>query len=76
MNYRINQNIISLEDIFDQILASLNSFCKLINDFAVIFFFNMKFIFAFILVTIGILTLIKLRGIYKMERKKENKNES
>ncbi len=67
MNYRINQNFISPEDILDQFLASLNSFCKLINDFAIIFFLNMKFIFAFILLVIGTLTLVKLRGIYKME---------
>jgi len=79
MNYRINQNIFSPEDILDQFLASLNSFCKLINDFAVIFFFNVRFIFAFVLLVIGALTLVKLRGIYKMERtgiKSENKSES
>lgn len=79
MNYRINQNIFSSEDIFDQLLASLNSFCKLINDFAVIFFLSMKFIFAFMMLVIGALTLVKLRGIYKMERtgiKSEKKSES
>lgn len=79
MNYRINQSFISPEDIFDQILAGLNSFCKLINDFAIIFFLNMKFIFAFMLLVIGALTLVKLRGIYKMERtriKSENKSKS
>lgn len=43
------------------------------NEFALIFFGYMKYILAFILLIIGILTFLKLRGIYFQSRLKGNK---
>ncbi len=57
------------EDIFKDV----EKWCMFFNGFAVTFFFYMKIIFVFILFSIGFLTLLKLRGIYKTERIKGTK---
>ncbi|MFX1392647.1 MAG: hypothetical protein ACFFAH_03650 [Promethearchaeota archaeon] len=54
----------------DNILTGLEKWCEAFNRFAVAFFWYMKYIFAFILFAIGIFTLMKLRGIYIIERTK------
>ena len=63
------------DNIFDEVLYDLENWCKIFNRFAVAFFLYMKFLFSFILISIGILTLFKLRGIYKIERTKLAKTE-
>jgi len=55
-----------LEDIFN----GLEEWCLAFNEFAVIFFGYMKYIMVFILLAIGISTLLKLRGNYLQERLK------
>ena len=62
-------------DIMGDILNPLENWCRIFNRFAVAFFLYMKFLFSFILISIGILTLFKLRGIYKIERTKLAKTE-
>ena len=57
-------------NVSDRFFGGLESWCIVFNNFAVVFFFYMKFIFVFILFMIGILTLAKFRGIYRSERLK------
>ena len=61
---------IKSSDITKEVLGGLENWCRTFNKFAVAFFLYMKFIFFFILLSIGILTLLRLRGIYKVERTK------
>ena len=60
--YRILNN--PLEDL----LIGLEAFCLAFNEFAELFFGYMKYIIVFILLAIGISTLLKLRGHYIQER--------
>jgi len=55
---------------FDDIFSGLEAWCLAFNEFAVIFFGYMKYIIVFILLAIGISTLLKLRGNYIQERMK------
>ena len=57
-------------------LDGIENFCESFNRFAVAFFWYMKFIFVFILFAIGILTLLKMRGIYRIERTKLAKKDA
>ncbi|MHA1985872.1 MAG: hypothetical protein ACW98D_04455 [Promethearchaeota archaeon] len=61
-----------LPDVIDNpindILKGLEGFCMAFNEFMIIFFGYMKYILVFLLITIGIMTLLKLRGIYIKER--------
>ncbi len=53
-----------------EILSSSNEFFATLNNGILFFFFCLKYIFVFILLMVGILTLTKLRGIYLVERLK------
>jgi len=57
-----------LNNPFEDILIGLEAFCLAFNEFAEIFFGYMKYIIVFILLAIGISTLLKLRGNYIQER--------
>jgi len=52
----------------EDFLKGLEAWCVAFNEFAVVFFGYMKYIVAFILLAIGILTLLRLRGIYIQPR--------
>ncbi|MFW9828867.1 MAG: hypothetical protein ACFFEY_14845 [Candidatus Thorarchaeota archaeon] len=71
---QIYKIILSKEDVLKDILTGLESWCVAFNDFFLIFCIYLKYIFVFIILTIGILTLLKLRGIYRQSRL-NNKNE-
>lgn len=53
---------------FDDLIIGLEQWCVAFNEFAVLFFGYLKYIFAFILLAIGISTLLKLRGHYIRQR--------
>lgn len=57
------------ENIFYRIIVGLEKWCIEFNKFSVVFFIYLKFIFVFIMLSIGMLTLLKLRGIYLQTRK-------
>lgn len=61
--------------IMDGVLGGLETGCEMFNRFAFIFFWYLKYVFVVILLSIGILTLMKLRGIYRIERTKLAKKE-
>lgn len=60
--------IYSLDNPLNDFLKGLEAWCVAFNEFAVIFFGYMKYILVLILLGIGILTLLKLRGVYIHER--------
>jgi hypothetical protein len=53
-----------VSDIFN----GLEEFCIDFNEFFLTFFSYMKYLFAFILIMVGLLTLFRYRGIYLMDR--------
>ncbi len=57
-----------LEDLFGDIANTLEAWCIEFNKYAIIYFKSVKFIFVLILLMCGILTLLKLRGIYFKSR--------
>ncbi len=57
-----------LEDLFGDIANALEAWCIEFNKYAIIYFKSIKFIFVLILLMCGILTLLKLRGIYFKSR--------
>lgn len=59
---------INLINPLDDILRGLEAWFLALNEFAVIFFGYMKYILVFILLAIGISTLLKLRGSNLQER--------
>lgn len=59
-----------LNNPFEDLIIGLESFCIAFNEFAEIFFGYMKYIIVFILLAIGVSTLLKLRGNYIQERMK------
>jgi len=65
-----------VSDIFN----GVEELCMDLNEFFLIFFSYMKYILAFILIFVGLLTLFRYRGIYLMDRfrskKKLSENES
>ncbi|MFX0000709.1 MAG: hypothetical protein ACFE9Q_05685 [Candidatus Hodarchaeota archaeon] len=65
---QINKIILSLEDVFRGIVEGLENWCIAFNSFFLIFYKYMKYIFVFIILFIGILTLLRLRGIYRETR--------
>jgi len=65
----------NLSNSFEDLFKGLENWCITFNQFAVIFFAYLKYIFVFILLTIGIMTLIKLRGHYIQERNSFENNE-
>ncbi len=56
------------EDILSEILVGLESWCIAFNELFIIFSKFLKYIFVFIILFIGILTLIRLRGVYRQSR--------
>ncbi|MHA2269422.1 MAG: hypothetical protein ACXAB8_16610 [Promethearchaeota archaeon] len=62
----------SLQNPIEDLITGLELWCVAFNEFAVIFFGYMKYILAFILLVIGILTLLKFRGIYGQSRLRGN----
>ena len=52
----------------DDFLQNLEAWCVAFNEFAIIFFGYMKYILAFILIAIGLMTILRLRGIYLQPR--------
>ena len=58
----------NLNDPFTEIFSGLEAWCVAFNEFALIFFRYMKYILFFILFLIGILTLLKLRGHYTLDK--------
>ncbi len=61
------------DDIFDDIIKGLEGFCIGFNKFAIILFGCLKYLFVFILLAIGILTLLRLRGKYYFKKQKNPK---
>jgi hypothetical protein len=59
---------LSIEDVFEDIIAGLENFCIVFNNFFLILCQYLKYIFVFIILTIGILTLLRLRGVYRQSR--------
>jgi len=53
---------------FTEIFSGLEAWCVAFNEFALIFFRYMKYILFFIMFIIGILTLLKLRGHYTLDK--------
>lgn len=51
-------------EILDEVLSGLENWCEVFNEFILIFFIFMKYIFVFVLFGLGLLTLLKLRRIY------------
>jgi len=52
----------------EEVFIGLENWCILFNEFFLILFVYLKFIFVFMLFTIGIATLLKLRGMYRVQR--------
>ncbi|HEY0088292.1 MAG TPA: hypothetical protein VGB37_05575 [Candidatus Lokiarchaeia archaeon] len=57
-------------DVFEDIFGGLEDWCILFNNFAVVFFLYIKFIFAFMLICVGVLTILKLRGLHQVGKRK------
>ncbi|MFX0006681.1 MAG: hypothetical protein ACFFA7_10625 [Promethearchaeota archaeon] len=60
--------LLSAEDVLQNIIAGLENFCIAFNNFFLILCQYLKYIFVFIILTIGILTLLRLRGVYRQSR--------
>ena len=58
----------SSKKIEEEIISGLENWCILFNKFSRVVFVSLKYIFVFIMLSIGILTLLKLRGIYLKTR--------
>ena len=65
---QITKNLLSIDDVFNDILVGLENWCIVFNNFFLILCKYLKYIFVFILLTIGILTLLRLRGVYRQSR--------
>ena len=61
---------ITIDDPLNELISGLEEWCLAFNEFAIIFFGYMKYIMVFILLAIGISTLLKLRGNFLQERLK------
>jgi len=57
----------NLDNPLDDIVKGFEAWCVEFNKFAIIFFGYMKYILFFIMFSIGILTLLKLRGHYTLD---------
>ncbi len=76
MVFFLNKKVLSFDNVVDDIILGLENWCVAFNNFFLIFIQYMKFIFVFIILAIGILTLLRLRGIYLQPRlKKVEKDE-
>lgn len=62
------------KNIGEEIISGLENYCIVFNKFALVLFVYLKFIFVFIMLFVGILTLLKLRGIHLQIRTKDIKD--
>ncbi len=53
-----------------EVFEGLEQWCALFNEFFLILVIYLKYIFVFLLITIGISTLMKYRGMYRIQRVK------
>ena len=67
----LNFNLDNHKNIGVEVLSGLENWCKEFNYLALTFFIFLKYIFVLILIIVGILTLLKLRGIYLQVRTKD-----
>ncbi len=58
----------STGDILKDIIIGLENWCVAFNNFILLFYKYIKFVFVLIIISIGILTLFRLRGVYRQER--------
>jgi len=65
---QIINKILYLENVFNDIIAGLENFCIAFNDIFLILCQYLKYLFVFIILSIGILTLYRLRGVYRQSR--------
>jgi len=56
------------EDIFKDAIKGLENWCITFNNFFIIFCKYLKFFIVFIMLLIGILTLLRLRGVYRQSK--------
>jgi len=71
---QIYKIFLSAEDVFKDIIGGLENWCIAFNNFFLIFCGYLKYIFVFIILTIGIFTLLKLRGVYSQSRSANTEN--
>ncbi len=55
-------------EVLDDIINGLENWCIAFNEFFIIFSKYLKYIFVFVIFSIGILTLLRLRGVYRQSR--------
>lgn len=70
----INKNFLSAEDVLKDIIVGLENWCIAFNNFFLIFCKYLKYIFVFIILSIGVLTLLRLRGVYRQSRLTSSEN--
>lgn len=63
-------------NIMNDILSGLENWCIEFNKFILISFIFLKYIFVFMLLSVGILTLLRLRGVYMQTRLKSVEKEN
>ncbi|MHA2125376.1 MAG: hypothetical protein ACXACO_06040 [Promethearchaeota archaeon] len=70
--------ILSADDIVKDVINGLENWCIAFNEFFLVFCDYLKYIFVLIILSIGILTLLRLRGLYRQSRLKgtEKKEDS
>ena len=64
-SYELN---FSTNNILDDLIEGLENWCLVFNDFFLVFCKYLKYIFVFIILFIGILTLLRLRGSFRQSR--------
>ncbi len=65
---QIIKNIFFINDVFDDIIAGLENWCIIFNNLFLILCKYLKYIFVVIILSIGIFTLLRLRGVYRQSR--------
>ncbi|HEC38381.1 hypothetical protein LCGC14_0581180 [marine sediment metagenome] len=58
------------DDILNDVLKGLENWCSAFNEFFIVFSKYLKYIFVFIILSIGFLTLMRLRGVFQQSRLK------
>ncbi len=71
MHYVIVPNInLFVGNILENIKQSLENWCIVFNQSFLLFFQYVKYLFVFIIIFVGILTLLRLRGVFRQSRLK------
>lgn len=60
--------ILSAGSIIEDVINGLENWCVAFNEFFLIVCNYLKYVFVFIILSIGILTLLRLRGVYRQSR--------